>query len=792
MAKSREYWERRFTLLEDAQTRRSAEYFAELEKQYRKAAIAVQKDIDRWYARLGENNELTMQGVRKLLNRDELEEFKWNVMEYIEKGRTANVSDQWMKELENASARFHISRLEAIKMQMQNHVEMLYGNEYDEISAHMEKIYTEGYYHTAYEIQKGFNIGYDLMKLDADKVEKVLSKPWAADGANFSSRIWTHKAQLVSELHNGLTQAIIRGQHPHKVTEMIAKRFDVSKGKAGRLVMTESAFFNSASNRDCYKDLGVEKYEVCATLDIHTSDLCESLDGKVFDMKDYQVGATAPPFHVWCRTTTVPFFDDEFELDTQRAARDEEGKTYYVPGNMKYEDWKKSFVDGGSKDGMTHITPENQEYVNLFESIVGRKPNADEMDYTTFDLESYFLFGEFPEKVEEVVVDFSKMNMSELKQYVAENIETPFIGFENMKLQYAQETVSTIQEFEKKMGGTIEGLKIEFGNVRDNAYAHYDKNTKTLHLKKSGNLEKKSIEENKRALEKTGQVRNATTTYSGTIWHELGHAIDDDTGEFLSRKISEDDELLKKSFKISTYATSYPAVGSPRASEAFAENFAAYMDGGANAKDVPTDIIIHIEGYFSDKKRMLEKVKVAEEVLENTGKSGKIEIDELTPCLRRLSDNKIVNTTVVDVSPTKAEFKDWEFDWTLPQKNGYTVRAVKADGDDRIQGMVAIKPDPQNYAINLDIVEAAPFNNPHNKKFTQKEYAGVGGHLFAEAVKESMLQGYDGYVYFKAKTNLIQHYENELGAVLINPQERIMAIDERSAKVLYDKYYKSE
>lgn len=64
--------------------------------------------------------------------------------------------------------------------------------------------------------------------------------------------------------------------------------------------------------------------------------------------------------------------------------------------------------------------------------------------------------------------------------------------------------------------------------------------------------------------------------------------------------------------------------------------------------------------------------------------------------------------------------------------------------------------------------------------------------LFAEAVKQSFEHGFDGVVYFKAKTDLIEHYQNELGAVLINPRERIMAIDERSAKNLYDRYNKGK
>ena len=108
--------------------------------------------------------------------------------------------------------------------------------------------------------------------------------------------------------------------------------------------MTESAAISSVAQKDCLKDLGVEKYEILATLDNLTSQICRDLDGKVFDMKEYEVGVTAPPFHPNCRSTTVPYFDDEFTEGEQRAARDSDGKTYYVPADMKYREWEKKFV----------------------------------------------------------------------------------------------------------------------------------------------------------------------------------------------------------------------------------------------------------------------------------------------------------------------------------------------------------------------------------------------------------------------------------------------------------------
>lgn len=172
----------------------------------------------------------------------------------------------------------------------------------------------------------------------------------------------------------------------------------------------------------------------------------------------------------------------------------------------------------------------------------------------------------------------------------------------------------------------------------------------------------------------------------------------------------------------------------------------------------------------------------------SAAKHSKIKIDELTPCLRRVRDGKIVETTVVELSSARG-LKNWEFDWARPIRAGEKVLGLKAKGDDRLQGLIALVPDPKNYAMRVDIVESAPFNNPHNKKFVAKEYVGVGGHLFAEAVRQSYAAGFDGFVAFRAKTNLIEHYEKALGAILISPRERLMVIDEKGAKILYERYY---
>lgn len=346
-----EYWKLRFEQLEQAQNQKGVKAYADIERQYKEAQKQLEGQIARWYQRFATNNGISLAEARQYLKGADLKEFKWDVQEYIKYGQDNALNSGWMKELENASAKYHISKLEALKVQTQHTLEVMYAKQFGTMHGALSDAFESGYYHTAYELQHGFNVGWDIAGLDQAQIEKVLAKPWAADGYNFSERIWGNKNKLISEVHNELSRNIMLGADPQKAIDSLAKKMNTSKNNAGRLVMTEEAYFSSAAQKDCFESLGVEQYEIVATLDSHTSDICRSLDGKHFPMKDYQPGVTAPPFHVYCRSTTVPYFDEQFDIG-ERAARDEEtGKTYYIPDDMNYQEWKETFVDGGDKSG---------------------------------------------------------------------------------------------------------------------------------------------------------------------------------------------------------------------------------------------------------------------------------------------------------------------------------------------------------------------------------------------------------------------------------------------------------
>lgn len=361
--KSSAYWQKRFSALENAQNQYGQNTFHQIEPAFDKAERQIQAQIEAWYARYASNNGITLAEARKQLSAAELKELQWDVQEYIKYGQENAMNQQWMKELENASARFHISRLEALKLRTQQSLEVAFGNELDSLDGMVKRLYQSGYYHTCFEVQKGFNIGWEIGQIDERKLQKVISKPWAADGKTFSDRVWQSKTTMVNELHQQMIRTIIQGKAPDEaiksMTKYLQNKTKNAKYNAGRLVMTEQAFISSAAQKDAFNDLDVEEFEIVATLDSHTSDICREMDGKHFPMKDFQPGVTAPPFHVWCRSTTVPYFDDdEWGRSGERAARGEDGKTYYVPADMTYPEWEKAMVDGQTDD-LKHAVPDD-------------------------------------------------------------------------------------------------------------------------------------------------------------------------------------------------------------------------------------------------------------------------------------------------------------------------------------------------------------------------------------------------------------------------------------------------
>lgn len=341
MSKKNNYWHKRFELLEDAQHQKATKYIRELDKKYIEALNNIEADITKWYTRLAASENVSLAEAKRLLQANELAEFKWSVEQYIKYGEANALNGQWMRQLENASARVHINRLEAMRIQLQHHIEKLYGEQLNGFEDLMKELYKDQYYHAAYEVQKGIGVAFTIQAIDEKALATIISKPWTADGLNFSQKIWRDKNLLIDTLHKELTQSIARGEAPQRVISVIQKKMNTSRSNAARLVQTEQAFFSAVAQKNAFKELDVEMYEIIATLDSRTSEICQDMDGRVFKLSDYEPGTTANPFHPRCRSSTCPFFSDDY---SQRIARKQNGEVYYIDSKIKYPEWKERFV----------------------------------------------------------------------------------------------------------------------------------------------------------------------------------------------------------------------------------------------------------------------------------------------------------------------------------------------------------------------------------------------------------------------------------------------------------------
>lgn len=338
---SNDYWRERFENLEREIINDTEEFLKTQIKLYEDSTLILEQEIENWYNRLAVSGEISFSSANKKLTSKELKVFRMSIDEYIKKAEN-NDDGKYTEVLEKASASFHITKLESIKYQILANIENLYSQLNSNLNSTLSELYTNKTYNTAYLVQKGIKVGFDFYKLDKNTVNKAILTGWASDRSNFSDRIWKNKDLLIDKLNKDLVTSIITGDSPNNVISKISKDLNVGKSNVSRLVRTESAYISSLAGYDTLKELEVEEYEICATLDKRTSETCQNLDGKVFSIDEYDIGTTAPPFHPNCRSTTVPFID---LINGTRFARDKNGKGIYIDSDIKYNEWKEKYLD---------------------------------------------------------------------------------------------------------------------------------------------------------------------------------------------------------------------------------------------------------------------------------------------------------------------------------------------------------------------------------------------------------------------------------------------------------------
>lgn len=349
----------------------------ELTRALESARKDIQEQIYNFYGRYAKNNQVSLQEAQKALNRDELRDFRSSLDDFRELAE--NSIGQFNLQLENLSVKSRVTRLEALLMQVDARLQECYQRIRYNVTETVERVTLEEYYRSQYDLSISENKLYAFAQLPDGFLARVLAYP--VMGADISTRLWRQDIDTGFYIRQTLNRMFIEGKPPQYFAEELAKKIGAvqvdkngnvtgsgKKYEAYRLLYNESSYATNQARLEAYTESGAPFYEITATLDTHTTPNCRSLDGCVFSVtkggdvpdkyrkadSEYRraaydttrviVGMNYPPFHVNCRSVAIPYYETTSRAMNTRAAKDKDGKTIYVPADMKYQEWYDKYI----------------------------------------------------------------------------------------------------------------------------------------------------------------------------------------------------------------------------------------------------------------------------------------------------------------------------------------------------------------------------------------------------------------------------------------------------------------
>lgn len=354
--KNKKYWEKR-TLSEALDVHKSA---LDIHKKQvvvlKNTENEIKQIINKYINNIAKDNSINISEAQSLLNKKEKEELNWILKDYV---LFSKKYEQYINKdspeamaldlkLKNASKSFRIRKNEALLLEVKKELVKLGVEENKVVESHLENIMqtTRDNYNLP-KIPHSTKPDKSLKKLSENfkTVEEALNEKWIGN-KNFSQRIWKDVDRLNKMLEEELPKSISRGDGGKRLITKLERSFNTSASNAQRLIHTESFRIYSKTRIKSFEDLGVEKVELLATLDLKTSKICQNKDQKIVELKGATIGIDLPPFHPHCRTVFVAIFDDKLEeqLTTSngRKARDPIDNKSYTTGLKDYKQWINS------------------------------------------------------------------------------------------------------------------------------------------------------------------------------------------------------------------------------------------------------------------------------------------------------------------------------------------------------------------------------------------------------------------------------------------------------------------
>ena len=320
-----EYWTERALQQEQNAQIVADRYMAQIGQSLADYKHQLVSEIEKFYARYAVDNKMTHAEAKQYLTDKERREFKHVTLERF--CEMALNPDTPTPLLDALSYRHRISRKEALLAEIERLTAELYGKPdgiHDKVTEALSDVYIKGKIHQAKNLAHFGIIEKPILGVDA--VKHKMGSNWS--GKTFSTNVWGHEEATYKAISDILNKGLTGGWSIDRMARALSERTGVAYHRADTLVRTETTFYNNLATLDSIKELGGDHYEIVAVLDSRTSEICQSENHKVYSVKEYEPGRTAPPFHVRCRSTIRPAIKSDKKGKTDKTEEAEQISPY--------------------------------------------------------------------------------------------------------------------------------------------------------------------------------------------------------------------------------------------------------------------------------------------------------------------------------------------------------------------------------------------------------------------------------------------------------------------------------
>ena len=341
---NKEYWTQRKANLIYEQMDKAEKQADKFDKVYEEAKVYLDKEINKIFDKFQRDYGLSENVARQVLKTMKDKKDLDNLRRMLEARPNDPNIQRLLADLDSPAYTYRVKRLERLSDDLDLMRSSIYLSEKQGSDDFYGDLMKDSYYKATFDLQQQTGLAYHFSGLPETEIKRLQGLKWTGEG--YSDRIWSNTGALASSVKDELLVSLMTGRSVRDTSQVIAERFEVGKGKARRLVRTESAFFHNQMELLSYEDAEITKYKFVAVLDKRTSHICQEHDNKVYETKDAVPGVNYPPLHPWCRSTTIAHIDDiDYNKLKRRARNPETGKVEYVPADMSYKEWYDKYVE---------------------------------------------------------------------------------------------------------------------------------------------------------------------------------------------------------------------------------------------------------------------------------------------------------------------------------------------------------------------------------------------------------------------------------------------------------------